>query len=202
MIIKTHEYSAVGPRDRVMDTALRLFSSQGFFNTSIPDIVRASGVSTGSIYHHFGDKEGVARALFDTVVARMEQALEAIREHHGDTAGRCRAVIELLFGITEEEPELMNFMLYARHREFLPDVAPICSSRPFQLMRKLVAEGMQRGEVRPMDETVAAVSVFGGAIRLIQMRLDGVLEQAPLALLDDTWDCAWRAIASDPVDPD
>ncbi|RRQ21559.1 TetR/AcrR family transcriptional regulator [Thiohalobacter thiocyanaticus] len=189
--------STAGPRDRVLAAALELFAHRGYFSTSVPDIVRASGVSTGSVYHHFGDKEGIARTLYDSVIERMEQALEAIRERHPDTASRCRSMIELLFDIAEHDPDLMSFMLHARHREFLPAITPVCSSRPFQLMRGVVAEGMRRGEVRRMDETVAAVSVFGGALRLIQMRLDGALDRPLNDFLDDTWDCAWRAIASD-----
>lgn len=189
--------SSAGPRDRVLAAALKLFAQQGYFNTSVPDIVRASGVSTGSIYHHCGDKEGIARTLYDSVIERMEQALEAICGRHPDPASRCRSMIELLFEIAEHDPDLMNFMLHARHREFLPAITPACSSRPFQLMRGMVAEGMRRGEVHRMDATVAAVSVFGGTLRLIQMRLDGVLDRPLNDFLEDTRDCAWRAIASD-----
>ena len=181
-----------------MEAALNLFAGRGYFNTSVPDLVRASGVSTGSIYHHFGDKEGVALALFNSTVERMESALEAIRQQHATTKARCRAIIELLFAITENEPELMKFMLHATHKEFLTGIAPICSSRPFRQMRALVAEGMQTGEVHTMDETVAAAGVFGAAIRLIQMRLDGVIEQPLFTRLEETWFCAWRSIATAP----
>lgn len=182
-------------RNQVMSAALQLFASQGFFNTSIPDIVRESGVSTGSIYHHFGDKEGVADSLFNSIVERMEHAIEGIRKSYDTTHDRCKAIMGLLFTITEDEPELMNFMLYAKHREFLPNVAPICSSKPFQLMLSIIADGMPKAEVRMMDETVAAVSVFGGAIRLIQMRLDGVIKPPLHDYWEETWDCAWRAVA-------
>lgn len=186
------------PRQQVMDAALNLFAERGYFNTSIPDLVGASGVSTGSIYHHFGDKEGVAKALFDSTVERMEKALEDICQQHPTTKARCRAIIKMLFAITESEPELMKFMLHAKHREFLPEVAPICSSSPFRLMRSLVADGMKTGEVIEMDETVAAAAVFGAAIRLIQMRLDSVIEQALFTYQEETWICSWRAIASNP----
>ena len=57
----TSKAKSVNTRDQVMASALRLFTGQGYFNTSIPDIVKDSGISTGSIYHHFGDKEGIAK---------------------------------------------------------------------------------------------------------------------------------------------
>lgn len=184
-----------GARERVIDTALQLFSERGYFNTSIPDIVRRSGVSTGSIYHHFGDKEGIARSLFETTVERMELALQTICQRHRDARSRCHDIMALLFDIAEKEPALMQFMLYARHREFLSDRGPICSSKPFRMMRAVVAEGMARGDVRTLDETVAAASVFGAAIRLIQMYLDGVIEPPLARYFEDTWSCSWRSVS-------
>jgi len=183
------------PQALVKQAALQLFSEQGYFNTSVPDLVKASGVSTGSIYHHFGDKEGVARALFDSVVERMQVAIEEIQQKHLSVPEQCKAIIELLFVITENEPDLMRYMLHAKHAEFLSDVAPICSSSPFKKMRSIVSMGMKTKEVHEMDETVAAAAVFGGAIRLVQMRLDGVIEKNLLSYVDEVWFCAWRSVA-------
>jgi len=180
--------------ERVLDAAIHLFTQRGYFNTSVPDIVRKSGVSTGSIYHHFGDKEGIARALFDSLVERMEGAFNDIERQHDTAQTRCRAVIELLFRITEDEPEVMTYMLFVKHKEFMPGMAPICSSKPFQQMREMVVNGMKSGELRQMDGMVAAASLFGGALRLISLRLDGVLEQPLDDYLDETWRCAWRSV--------
>ena len=182
-------------RQKVLNAAVRLFSEVGYFNTSIPDIVRASKVSTGSIYHHFGDKEGIARALFDQLTERLSTALSDIEVHHKTTAERCRAILALLFQITEDEPHVMEFMLYAKHKEFLPDQAPICSSVPMSRMRELVAIGIARGEVRDIDPTIAAASIYGPAIRMVQLRLDGIIDRPLFGALDELWACSWRAIA-------
>ncbi len=182
--------------EKVLDASLRLFSEQGYFNTSVPDIVRAAGVSTGSIYHHFKDKEGIAKCLFDTLVERMETAFTEIEAEHQSAHDRCRAVIELLFRITEEEPAVMRFMLFSRHREFLPDEPPVCSSRPFVRMREMVIAGVAAGEVRPLSSVVAGSAVFGGALRLVRLRLDGVLREPLQQYLDEIWDCAWRSVAA------
>jgi len=180
----------------VLGAAIHLFTKQGYFNTSVPDIVRESGVSTGSIYHHFGDKEGIAKALFEMLVARMEDAFNDIERQHDTAQARCRAVIELLFRVTEEEPEVMTYMLFVKHKEFMPEMAPICSSKPFRQMRQMIVDGMANGEVRSMDDMVAAASVFGGALRMISLRLDGVLEQSLVEYLDEIWSCAWQSVRS------
>jgi TetR/AcrR family transcriptional regulator, repressor of fatR-cypB operon len=67
-------------RKLVIDASLHLFTQQGYFNTSVPDIVAASNCSTGSIYHHFKDKEGIAKALFESLIERMNIAFDDIEK--------------------------------------------------------------------------------------------------------------------------
>lgn len=191
-----HRTSQPPARNRVLEAALALFSEQGYFNTSVPDIVRRSGVSTGSIYHHFGDKQGIARALYSTLLEEMDAALATQCQQHEGARDRACAVIALLFAHTEAAPLDMAFMLSTRHREFMPDEPPICSSRPFNRMREIVTEGIASGEIRPGEPLVLAASLFGGALRLIQLRLDGLLPAALPQYLDETCDVGWRAVAA------
>ncbi|HMM73641.1 MAG TPA: TetR/AcrR family transcriptional regulator [Rhodocyclaceae bacterium] len=181
---------------RIIDAALRLFTQRGYFSTTVPDVARAAQVSVGSIYHHFKDKEDVARALYADLVERLQHALTAIAGRHASAHDRCRAVMAMLFELTESDRDAMDFMLYAKHREFLPSELPVCSSRPFETMRRFVQEGMARGEIRQMDLMVATSCLFGGAIRLITARLDGVLAEPLPERLDAVWGCAWRGVAA------
>ena len=185
-----------GAREKVLATALRLFTEKGYFSTSMRDITRESAVSTGSIYHHFKDKEGVAAALYQSMIERMRSDLQQIIDSHQSAHDQCRAVIVLLFRIAEMEPETMNFMLYTKHREFLPDERPVCSSEPFEIMRSMVAYGMDTGEIERCDLLVASTCLFGGAIRMITSRLDGVLDRPLDDYLDDIWACSWRGVAA------
>lgn len=188
-------------RTLVLDAALELFSEAGYFNTSVHDIVRAAGVSIGSIYHHFGDKEGVARALYAHLSERMAWMVADVGARHDTCRVQSRELIARLFAMTEAEPRTMAFLFYARHREFLPDEPPVCSSRPFVMLRALVERGMERGEVRRMDVLVASSSLFGGAFRMITSRLDGIVPEPLPTYLDEIWACAWRAVALDASQP-
>lgn len=184
------------PRQQVLDAVLALFSERGYFATSVQDISRESGVSVGSIYHHFGDKEGIARSLYHALSDQMSSRISWISARRATAHDRCRDIVKTLFEMAEAEPLVMDFMLYAKHKEFLPEEKSICSSRPFELMRTIVAAGMESGEIRRMDVMVASTSLFGGPIRMIVARLDGVL-QAPLPrYLDEVWDCAWKSVAA------
>ncbi len=192
---KILDFDVAGVQQKVLAVALHLFTSKGYFNTSVHDIARAAKVSIGSIYHHFKDKEGIAKALFDDLVARMQREIEEITVRHASTRDRCRAVIELLFRMTEEAPEMMSYMLHARHNEFMPGEMPVCSSKPFAMMRQMVTDGMEQGEVRRMEPIVAATSLFGGPIRMITLRLEGLLERPLADYLDEVWASSWRSIS-------
>jgi AcrR family transcriptional regulator len=57
----------------ILEAALHLFSHQGFRATSIRDIAGRANVSTGSVYHHFKDKE----ELFETLLRQFSAFVES-----------------------------------------------------------------------------------------------------------------------------
>jgi len=52
-------------RIRLVQTALRLFASRGYYHTSIADVVRESGCTRGALYYHFSSKEELGYAVID-----------------------------------------------------------------------------------------------------------------------------------------
>ena len=183
-------------RAQILHAALQLFSTRGYFNTSIHDIQRTANVAMGSIYNHFSGKEAIARALYDDLLAQMEILVDDVVKHNASTHDRARAIVDALFSLTETNPDMIGFILNARHREFLVDEPGICSSRPFRKMRDIIAQGMQHGEVRKMDPWVAASLAFGPALRMISLRLDGMIERPLSDGADEVWNATWTAIAA------
>jgi AcrR family transcriptional regulator len=62
-------------RSEIVEAALRCFTEVGFEATTIDMICSRSGASVGSLYHHFGDKIGVAAAVAIEGIARYQQGL-------------------------------------------------------------------------------------------------------------------------------
>jgi AcrR family transcriptional regulator len=174
---------------------MRLFAERGYFATSVHDIRRESGLSIGSIYHHFDGKESIARALYDELLGRMTALVEEAARTNGSAGDKAKAVVAVLFTLAAEDPEILQFILHARHREFLPDASPICSTRPFEVMRFIVEEGIAKGELRPLDPVVVSSVVFGGAIRILHLALDGVIEGPLGHYLDDLWEATWHGVS-------
>ncbi len=181
-------------RELILQAALRLFGRDGYFNTSVHDIRREADVSIGTIYHYFSSKEALAQALYQKLVTEMSNNLAQIIAASSGARDCSRAIISYLFEKAESSPEEMHFILYARHQEFMPSEKPICSSKPFELIMRMVQMGIAKGELIAIDPAVATTSLFGGAMRLIHLRLDKALPKPLGEYLDETWRCGWRAI--------
>jgi AcrR family transcriptional regulator len=68
-------------RARLIGVAERLFAAEGYDGTSIEAVLADSGVSRGSLYHHFPGKEALFLAVLEEVGVRTAQpVLEAMLE--------------------------------------------------------------------------------------------------------------------------
>lgn len=56
--------TTASPREQIIDAALTVVERGGVPALTIAALVKASGVSNGSIYHHFGSRDGVVVAVF------------------------------------------------------------------------------------------------------------------------------------------
>lgn len=80
MVRKTEGQDAANSRDLILDAAEGLLATRGYTGTSIAAVCKASGLPTGSVYWHFGNKAGVALAVMQrgarAFFARMPRAAE------------------------------------------------------------------------------------------------------------------------------
>jgi AcrR family transcriptional regulator len=62
-------------RAHLIDVATRLFTERGYDGTSIEAVLTGSGVSRGSLYHHFPGKDALFWAVLEGVAARVGRQL-------------------------------------------------------------------------------------------------------------------------------
>ena len=195
MYIKAPHFSQT--KRAILNSALILFVEKGYFKTSIPDLVSQSGISTGSIYHSFGGKEAIAKTLMESLLTQIEFEQNQILAQYQTSWDRYYNLCKWMFHTAETYPSVMQFILNARHKEFLPDVLPLCSAKPFMILRAVIQQGMDQGDLKKMDIMVASASAYGGVLRLVQLGLDGVLEQPLNPYLKDITQTCWLSISID-----
>lgn len=181
--------------EQVLVAARRLFVRRGYHSVAIPQIVAESGVSIGAIYHHFGNKEGVAKAVHDRTLAQFSELFEQRLQVRDGVREQLRAFVELVFEIADSDSEMMEYMLTLKHEEFLAGLPPICAAEPFSRVQRIIAAGIAAGELRQGDAFVAAIAFTGVILRAVELRLSGVLERPLAELTEALFASAWAAIA-------
>jgi len=73
-------------RQFIIETTADIFNMKGYAGTSMSDITEATGLTKGSIYGNFGNKEDVALAVFDYNYAKVsgiiQQRIRAAKNYH------------------------------------------------------------------------------------------------------------------------
>ncbi len=183
--------------EQVIKTARRLFLEKGFHAVTIPDIVKASGVSVGAIYLHFTNKERLATMVYqqtnqkfmdylDEKLQDLPQGDLGIREAFYRTA-------ELIFELTETDPEIINYLLAGRQNNS-PGACPFHSTVFFQRLKKQVGEGIATGEIRPGNHFLSASAYCGVILQAVELRLNGQLIQPLPEIAGEVFENAWSSI--------
>lgn len=106
--------------EKVLRAAKSLFLEKGFEETTITEISRVSGVSVGSIYHRFADKQAILLTVLEGYRrARYAQVLELVQPERW-TGCDLRAVIEfhveVIFNATARDAAIYRLIERQRMR--------------------------------------------------------------------------------------
>jgi len=94
-----------------MEVALSYFSDVGVERTNVDKILKGAQCSVGSLYHHFGNKEGIAEALFIDGVNQFNTALlQALLPQDNAKAGITATVTFCCEWVTQRS-QLAAFLL-------------------------------------------------------------------------------------------
>src|SRR5262245_15893434 len=184
MAIQTRPREGKTTREVLLQAATRLIHLQGYQNTSIDDVLTASGVGKGNFYHYFKSKEDLGYAILDRVVdAFIERALEPC---FSDPDGARLSQIRCFLGRVRDAQRERNCVggcvfgnlaaeLSDVHEGFRARLAELFSRWRARLTRAL-EEAQHRGEVteacRPDAVAHFLVASLEGAMLLAKLTKD------------------------------
>ncbi|ACL16779.1 TetR/AcrR family transcriptional regulator [Methanosphaerula palustris] len=150
-------------REKILTTALTLFTSRGFSGTPTSLISKEAGVSTGTLFFYFKTKE----ELIDTLYRRIKE--EAAKEmcRGMDKQKTTKAKIWLL-GTNVVEWSIRNhaklkFMEQFAHSPFVSTSAHEEGMSNFLFLSDLMKDGIREGAIRNIDPTLL-LSILASAL--------------------------------------
>lgn len=183
-------------QDEVLQAALKLFAQKGYFNTSLTDIKDAAGLkSANGVYQFFKTKQAIAETLRDNILDSFSISIDDIRRRNRKASEQLREIVDLLFKLTDDAPEIVQFLLFINTENFLPDSVPLMDSAAFNKIKRIIQNGIKEGEIRSIDYLLAYCYFFGIINQTLLMVLNGALPKSADSYQSQAWLAAWGCIA-------
>lgn len=199
MTIETESKSTakkVVTQDEILLASLKLFADKGYFNTSLTDIKDAVGIKTTSgIYQHFKNKQSIAEVLYNNILDSLSISIDDIRRRNRKASEQLREIVDLLFNLTDEAPEIIQFLMVVNIKEILPEEKTLLETSPFNKIKRVIQNGIKDEEIRSIDSLLAYNYFFGVIRHTLTLVLSGELPKSAESYHTQAWLAAWRSIA-------
>jgi AcrR family transcriptional regulator len=145
---------------QILDAALAVFAERGLAAARLDDIAKRAGLSKGTIYLYFPNKEELFREVIrNTVIASIERGEERF-EALGDPLQALDAWMVGYWGwLSSPVFPAMHRLVNSEFHSF-PDIAAFYAhevvERAHRLVRGMLERAMETGQLRRMDPLVAA----------------------------------------------
>lgn len=166
-----------GMQARIIEAAISVFGEKGFQETTLKDIAAGAGISTGSVYTYFEDKQDLFAAAATWGWDRFNDELAELATEDQSLEERLNALLGRGFALLTQSLPLMRGMLFDASR------------------RNLVQPGLERtvaaidrlldpyfGKGRPKDED----GQHRKSLSLIRIFVTGILFSATFARPEDS----------------
>lgn len=187
--------------DRVVATATEMIAAAGYERLDMFGLSQASGVSNGSIYHHFGSREGVLVAVLDRIFHRYALGLSAVlRRHPEDAEGGIRAMVS--FELSWAAAHSTDARTLLRHRDaFLRGTRTRHLHNLTLSIDHWLADQAGAGRMPRLRAPTAMAIVLAPATEVARAWLEG-RDTPPLeAYATCLGDAAWAAVLAVEHDP-
>ncbi|MEU4270172.1 TetR/AcrR family transcriptional regulator [Streptomyces sp. NPDC026092] len=180
--------------ERLLAAALEVFATSGQAGFTVNAVTRTSGVSLGSLYHHFGSFDGLAAALYGSCLQQTYTAALGAVDRARTAHTGIRAFVTTYLRFIRENPAVARYLHGSAYSSYLAvDADRDRGVEPDHFPR--VADHLTRwidsGEIAPLPAPLLEVLIIGpvavAAHRWLATPEDIDLNQATRVLSDRIW---------------
>ena len=181
-------------RQRLVRAALELFTTQGYHDTTTPQLAKRAGIAEGTIYRHFTSKQHLLNELYRAAARWATQHVREAEATGGSLRDRLGKLGESLVEGTGREPAVVRLFFFHDLTALLDDKSREAAREFRGALETMLAQGKAAGDIRP-----GGVDVLGAAwIAVIRVALERILAKEWAANSAGVGVCigaAWDAVA-------
>ena len=183
-------------KHRVMSAALQRFTDVGIERTNIGDILKDADCSVGSLYHHFGSKEGIAEALFIDGLRQFNEALLENLLPCTEAEAGVKSIVTSCCRVVTNKPQMAAYMLSREIK--LSDKA----KRELRELDRTNRDALigwftphiEAGELKQLHFNLYVPLISGPTLEYSRMWLSGRYSRSPDTVSTVLAEAAWQSV--------
>jgi AcrR family transcriptional regulator len=185
-------------REAILEAALDAFLEEGVAGAPVEDICARAEASVGSVYHHFGDKRGLAAAVYVEALADYQAGFVGVlRDHPDDAEAAVREAVAMhLDWCLVDRSRRARFLLFCGDSARGAGAEPLDALNRdfFGEVRRWWRPHVRYGALRDIGLDLAYAIWLGPAQEYCRLRLGGGTDVAPGRAGAALADAAWRSL--------
>jgi AcrR family transcriptional regulator len=160
-------------RAKILESAIKLFSIQGYNKASVDDICTEAGISKGAFYHHFKSKQELFLALLDGWLQAIDSAIEASKDKTApETFMQMTEAFPYIFETAGDGlPMFLEFSLQASRDKKIWEASIAPYRRYHKYFTSLIKKGVEEGSFVEVDPELASRMIVSTAMGLLLQSL-------------------------------
>jgi AcrR family transcriptional regulator len=178
-------------RKAILNTTLKLISSNGFHAAPMSVIAREAGVAAGTIYLYFENKEDLIIQLYKYVKEILGNSI-LISEKNISYKQKVFDIWQHVYSFFCNQTEKYKFLEQYEDSPFITHKIAQEVDVFFCHLHQFLQEGIEQGFLRSIDEKIVMILLFRSISTAMKLKIMPTLtyqeEQTPLVIFQSFWD--------------
>lgn len=148
-------------KEIIRKAAIEVIAKEGFFRATSDKIAAEAGISVGSIYYYFENKEDILAYIFQKEFEKRAAVLEELRKSELHPLEKIKRKLKYHFDQVKDDDKVTKIILREKHLPFvIPGGVKKLGGIP-KFIEEVLDEGIRSGKVRPCNAEIVSLAIFG-----------------------------------------
>jgi AcrR family transcriptional regulator len=182
-------------RTRLREAATHLVARTGPA-ASVRAIAKRAGLTEGALYRHFENRNDLLASVFDEIIEPMVDEKRNLVAMRAPVQDRLREWVRSTYAGFDRDPDAFAYVFLTDHD--FPKEHTRFSGLQSALLRELIAQGRQAGDLHDISDELAA-TMFVGLLLSVPIRVRaGTLPRPASQYVDEVARAVWLTLGRDP----
>lgn len=184
---------SVNKKELIRTAAIEVIATKGFYRSTTDSIAAAAGVSVGTIYNYFKNKDEILEYIFQTELAHRAAIFAELKDLPVPSLEKLQLFLEAHFTEIKANPLVGQILVRERQvgHDALDGVRAFVEGIP-QKIASLLQLSIEAGEIKPCNPLIISAAIFGAVEAVVRIAVftvdpeerNRLLDQAPVELVN------------------